>query len=101
MDLQHILTIVTVVFASTGFWTFLNSYIERKTRKRSDLEEGVLALLHDRIYELAKAYLAKCSISDGDHKNLDVMYKVYHKMGGNGTAEKLVRDVDKLPIKED
>ena len=44
--------IILAVFASTGLWQLLQTiYINRK-KKRTPLESGVLALLHDRIYDI-------------------------------------------------
>lgn len=99
--MNNIITIIVAVIASTGFWTVVNGAIERRHRKTSNVTKAILALLHDRIYELAKEYIATGSISDSEHKNLTMLYEPYKAMGGNGTAEKLMHEVDKLPIKED
>lgn len=55
-----ILSIVGAVFASTGFWAFLTSMIQRKDRKDGADTEMLKGLGHDRI-----CYLGSCFIKQG------------------------------------
>ena len=88
--------IIIAVFASTGLWQLLQTiYINRK-KKRTPLESGVLALLHDRIYDISQDAILKGEITFAASENLDELYGPYKEMGGNGTGKNLYNQVQKL-----
>ena len=90
-----VITVITAVFASTGFWAFVTGFLDRKSAQK----ELLVGLAHDRIIYLGGLYLERGSITRDEFENLnDYLYKPYHKLGGNGTAEKIMEDVKKLPI---
>lgn len=92
-----ILTAVASVLASTGFWTFLQSRMNKKSLTRKML----LGLAHDRIIDLCMEYIARGSITHEELENLlDYLYDPYEKMGGNGSAKRLVDIVKTLPVRE-
>lgn len=90
---QSLITIVCAVIASSGFWAF----VQTRTN-RSDAESEMLrGLGHDRIVELGNMYLSRGYILYSEYENLvDYLYKPYHKLGGNGTAEQVVKRVNTL-----
>ena len=97
MDL--VVTIVCTVLASSGFWAL----VIRVTDKRSATSRMLKGLGHDRICCLGDIYLRRGYISKEEYENIyDYLYIPYSKLGGNGTAEKIIEDVKKLPlVKED
>ena len=97
---NYIVTIILSVFGSVGFWNFINSRIEAKSTKNSAETELLIGLAHDRIYRLCEKYLDRGSITTGEYDNLMCIYRPYHKCGGNGTATKLIEQVDQLPISD-
>ena len=74
-----------------------------KHDRRSEIADGVMFLLQDRIKYLAKHYIAGAEISAEDLEDLLRMHEVYHKLGGNGYLDTLICAVKNLPIitKED
>lgn len=53
---------------------------------------------HDHIIFLGEHYLRQKYISPEEYENLhDYLYVPYHALGGNGTAEKIMKEVMKLP----
>ena len=94
--LEHVVTIVIAIFGTSGFWAM----IERK-RSRHDLNKRLLiGLAHDRIVSLSLRYIRRGHIFQDEYENLhDFLFKPYIEMGGNGTAARLMIEVDKLPIK--
>ena len=70
---------------------------ERKAQKIELLEEGMLAILHDRLYDLIPQYIAQGHISHEDYENILYLYEPYEKMGGNGTAKRLMEELKKQP----
>ena len=61
------------------------------------LREGILALLHDRLYTACSFFIARGWASLDDRENLEYLYKPYKALGGNGTGENLYQAVKKLP----
>ena len=55
--MDNITTIILAIFASTGFWTFLNQLITAKKKKKDPQEQMLLAICRDRLLHLSKAYL--------------------------------------------
>lgn len=98
---ETILTIIATVFASTGFWTLINQLITNRKKKKSAETQMLMGLGHDRICYLGEFYLDRGYISREEFENLhDYLFLPYQKLGGNGTAAKIMAEVDKLPLKD-
>lgn len=96
-----IVSIVGAVFASTEFWTVLTAIIQQRDKKESAEAQMLKGLGHDRICHLGKAYLKRGHITHSDYKNLhDYLYLPYKKLGGNGMIEKIMKEVECLPLTE-
>jgi len=65
--------------------------------EQSAVKEGILALLHDRIYQEYAECSRKEYASVDDIKNLEYLYKPYHVLGGNGTGTELFERVKRMP----
>ena len=92
-------SIVAAIFASTGFWAFITYLVQRKDTKDSAQAQMLKGLGHDRICYLGESYINRGYITKDEYENLhDYLYVPYKKLGGNGTAEKIVNDVADLPI---
>ena len=101
---SNITTILVAIFASTGFWTVINTIIQNhKDKKKNNekdnkvIKEALLALLHDALYDKCTTVLEIGAISPDDYENIETMIKPYEQLGGNGTIHKLWAEVDKLP----
>lgn len=93
--LQMVVTIVCAVIASSGFWAF----IQRKNENKDVKSQMLIGLAHDRIISLGMKYIERGWISQDEYENLrDYLYKPYEKLGGNGSAQKVMIEVNKLPI---
>lgn len=96
---QLIIAIISAVFASGGFWAFLTYLIQRRDKKESAESQMLKGLGHDRICWLGSTYVKRGYITRDEYENLhDYLYEPYHKLGGNGTAEKIMKEVDRLPL---
>ena len=96
-----LVSIVGAIFASTGFWAFLTAMIQRRDKKESAEAQMLKGLGHDRICYLGSVYIKQGYITKEDYENLhDYLYTPYRKLGGNGTAEKIMKEVDTLPMNE-
>ena len=98
-EMTFIISIVGAVFASTGFWAFLTFLVQRKDKKGDPQAKMLKGLGHDRICYLGSCYIKQGFITKDDYENLhDYLYLPYRELGGNGTAEKIIKEVDRLPI---
>lgn len=66
--------------------------------KYKAMKEGLLAILHDRIYQACQHYLAQGNIDTPGLKNIEYLYRSYHTLGGNGTGTELYNRCKALPI---
>lgn len=94
--IQIIVTVVCSVIASSGFW----AWIVKKSEKKDIKTEMLVGLGHDRILYLGSLYIKRGYITLDEYENLyEYLYKPYEKMGGNGSAQRIMNEVNKLPIK--
>lgn len=94
---QTVLTVVGAVFASTGFWQFIQHRGEKKDAKT----KMILGLAHDRLLSLCTEYLKRGNITRSEYENLKkYLYEPYIKLGGNGVVKHMVEQVDRLPVTE-
>ena len=92
---QILLTIFSSVLASSGLWAYITKRLEKKDVKT----EMLIGLGHDRIMYLGMAYIERGYITSDEYENLyEYLYKPYEKMGGNGSAKRIMNEVNKLPI---
>ena len=93
--LQMAVTVICSVLASSGFWAWMTSKRDRKDAKT----KMILGLGHDRIVVLAMSYIERGWITQDEYEDLNkYLYNPYREMGGNGTAERLMAEITKLPI---
>lgn len=98
MTLEMIITILCSVIASSGFWAFITKFSEKKDVRAQML----IGLGHDRIIYLGMKYIEKGEITQSEYENLHkYLYEPYKKLGGNGSAERIMKEVDKLRIVPD
>lgn len=99
---QSVVTIICAVLASSGFWAFLQKRQERKAaeNKQTTVETQMLiGLAHDRIMYLGMSYIERGYVTSDEYENLyEYLYQPYEKMGGNGSAKRVMTEVNKLPI---
>ena len=80
--------------ASSGLWALVGRRADKDDAERKML----VGLAHDRIVHLGMAYVERGYITQDEYENLRVyLYEPYEKMRGNGSARRLMLEVDKLP----
>lgn len=93
--LQILVTIILSVFSSSGLWAFIQSRRDKKDARN----ELLVGLAHDRIISLGMNYIERGEITRDEYENLhDYLYVPYQKMGGNGSAARVMAEVEKLKI---
>ena len=94
-----ILSVVSSVLASTGLWGMIARMVEKRTCRDDVHAKMLIGLAHDRICYLGEKYLERGWVTKDEFENLhDYLYKPYEALGGNGTAEKIMREVGVLPL---
>lgn len=90
-----ILTLLTGIFASSGFWSYWTARHKSNTAERRLL----IGLAHDRIIYLGIKYIERGYITQDEYENLnDYLYEPYEKAGGNGSAKRVMQTVRQLPL---
>lgn len=97
---QTIITIIIsnlcAIIASGGFWAYLTQKNEKKDLKR----EMLIGLGHDRIMQEGTEYIDRGYITPDEYENLvTYLWGPYSKLGGNGSAEHIMKEVDKLEVR--
>lgn len=95
--LQLLLTIFCSVLASSGFWAFMM----KRTECKDATKDMLMGLAHDRIMYLGMCYIERGWITKEEYENLyEYLYVPYEKLNGNGSAKRIMQEVNKLPIKQ-
>lgn len=92
---DKLIAVIIAVLASSGFWAFLQMIFTKKSASNRML----IGLGHDRIIWLGMHYIERGWITQDEYENLhDWLYVPYEKMGGNGSATRIMDEVKKLPV---
>ncbi len=92
---QIVVTALASIAASSGFW----AYLTKKFDKKNDYKNMLVGLAHDRIVYMGMKYVQRGSITRDEYENLhDYLYVPYAALGGNGSAKRVMLEVEKLPI---
>ena len=98
---EFILALAGLVFASGGFWAFITAWYNNRSKKQTALIKLMLGIGHREIVECGMEYIERGYITKDEYEDLmHYLYEPYVELGGNGTAERIVNKVKKLPIKE-
>ena len=95
---EIIITVICSVIASSGFWTFVT-----KRRDNNNAEaKMILGLGHVKIIETCEKYIDRGYIRQDEYDSLyNYLYLPYKELGGNGTAERMINEIKKLPIRKE
>lgn len=85
----------------TAAYRNLSKKIKAQKEENKAIKNGLLAILHDRLYQACTHYIEKGYIDLSGLKNIEYLYKSYHALGGNGTGTELYMRAKALPIRDD
>jgi len=92
---MDIVTLIIGVLGASGFWGFLYTIYDKKNSSKALM----IGLAHDRIVFLGRKYIERGWITVDEYENLhDYLWRPYSNAGGNGTAQKIMFEVDKLKM---
>ncbi len=72
-------------------------YLVKKVTEYKTIKDGLLAIMHDRLYQACTYYSQQGWINASGLKNLEYLYQSYHALGGNGTGTELYNRAKALP----
>ena len=91
---EVVTTVVVAILASNGLWGFVARLIDKFSGK----DKLLMGLAYSEIINRAEQYISRGYISTDEYNELNrYLYEPYKKMGGNGTAARLMEKVEKLP----
>lgn len=105
---EIILSIVAALLGSTGLSTVVVACLNRHWSKKDKQNQGdpridalveaqIVSML-DRIRYLGEKYITAGEIRLADKLNLKAMYKAFKRLGGNGDADPIMEEVDRLHV---
>ena len=93
--IQVAVPLAAAVLTSSGLWAVVARRVDKGDAERKML----VGLAHDRIVHLGMVYIDRGCITQDEYENLnDYLYAPYEKMGGNGSAKRVMEEVRKLPM---
>lgn len=99
--MSTIISILIAVFASTGFWAFVQSIWQNKSKEKNAETKLLLGIAYDLLTQRCRVYVKRGYISLDEYDDLKrYLYDPYKDLGGNGAGAKLWAEVEKLPMKE-
>ena len=103
MPMQSILSFISAHWMewAIGLLSFGWGYLIKKMTEYKNIKGGLLAIMHDRLYQSCTYHIKQGYIDTSALKNMEYLYENYHELGGNGTGTELYNRAKSLPIKED
>ena len=93
---QVAMPLIVALLTSSGLWALVSKRADKNNAERKML----VGLAHDRIIHLGMVYIERGYVTQDEYENLQVyLYEPYEKMGGNGSARRVMEEVRKLPIR--
>ena len=94
---QIVVPLAVAVLTSSGLWALVSKRADKNNAERKML----VGLAHDRIIHLGMTYIQRGEVTQDEYENLnDYLYAPYEKMGGNGSAKRVMEEVLRLPIRK-
>ncbi len=89
------ITSLASVLASSGFW----AYVKYKDSSKSAMTRLLMGLAYDKVTTLGLAFIRRGWITRDEFDEYQKYFvKPYIELGGNGVAERIYRDVARLPF---
>lgn len=93
--LQTAATVVCALLASGGFW----AYLQKRYEKKDNRAKLLVGIAHDIIVTKGMEYVRRGYITQDEYENLhDYLFVPYKELGGNGSAERVMKEVENLSI---
>lgn len=92
---ELVITVIVAVMGSSGIW----GYISHRSNQKDGTSNMIKGLAQHMIIAEGNRLIEQGYVTMDEYRNLHKgLFKPYVQLGGNGLAEKIVKEVDKLPI---
>lgn len=81
---EIIVAIVVAIFASTGFWTFVQTVYQSKSKKNKAERTLLIGLARSEIIRQGNELLDKAEVTHQEYKEYEDFCNAYIELGGNG-----------------
>ena len=106
MDSNIAVAIITAIFASGGLWSVIQTMVTLRAKKKEAKESDsckagrlLLGLAYDRICQSGEYYIRRGWITLDEREDFrKYLFEPYHDYGGDGTAERIMAEMDKIPL---
>lgn len=97
MDWRDIaLSVIVALISSSGIWAFVTTMKEKNSKSTRLL----MGLAHNHIIEFGIRAIERGWIFRDEYDDLmTYSFEPYEQLGGNGMCMRVIREVEKLPIK--
>lgn len=93
--LQIVLTSVSTVLASSGFWAYRSS----RNSAKGATTRLLMGIAYEHIMTFGVAYIRRGWATRDEYEELrKYFFEPYKALGGNGSAERVMNEVEKLPF---
>lgn len=99
MTTYQILSIMGVPSLIVSLILYIIAMIKSRRNSNELIRDGILAILHNKIYTLGKQHIENGEITVQDFDEFEHLYTAYHNLGGNGTGTEVFNRVKALPYK--
>ncbi len=91
--------IMLIIGSGSGlaFLKWIHSKFVQQRKKTEALEQGVQALLRDRLYQMYAHYMEKGTAPIYARENFQNMYEKYHSLGANGVMDDYYKKFMDIP----
>lgn len=105
-EVSSIIIALIAGLTGSGGCSIILYLLQRRDKKKDGQTEAtkrqsamLLGLGHDRIVYLGSGCIERGCITQDEYENLhDYLYEPYLALGGNGTAKKVMAEVERLPL---
>lgn len=80
--------------------SFCYNKLKMQLKEQKEIKEGLVAILHDRLYQSGMYFVDKGEITVTELNNIEGIYTAYHNLGGNGTGTEVYERVKELRLKK-
>lgn len=98
MDLTKLVELanpaVTALLGGSGIWAWLKT----RTDRNDSEDKLLLQVARNQLVSQGRSYLDRGYITMDEYEEYESEYDIYSRLGGNGLARRVFKQVDELPI---
>lgn len=85
---------VTALLGGSGIWAWLKT----RTDRNDSEDKLLLQVARNQLVSQGRFYLDRGYITMDEYEEYESEYNIYSRLGGNGLARRVFKQVDELPI---